>query len=828
MEGISLDAIKRQIALEEESLGWGKANYEERIKKAIAQKTYSEIPPSIRAMQESMESLSHAIKVFRMGKNVGGRLAHIKQLIEPLTDDEVAYITLKVILNEVPNPQAIQRVSIQVGTSIQDLIEYKRFREAMPNYVDKIEEHLKTHHAGHRRRVLLMHKRKKGIDDLGWDQTVKCNLGLRLIELVIEATGIVQKSNYYVSGDKQPRVCLEFTPEAEQFFKTTNEKLSLMSPVFQPMVIPPRDWESVYEGGFYRESASSKYKLIRTRNRQILKDQGGMPDVYATINNLQRTAWRINRRVLEVMKELWESKNTLGVLPPPDDRELPPTPWISDEEFNELKETRPEVVRQWKIEAAKVYEQNARDKSKRYATNFQIFLANKFANEERIYFVWYMDWRGRFYPIQNFLHPQGSDTSRGLLEFATGKRLGEEGIYWLAVHGANCYGIDKVSLDERVQWVKDHEREILACAENPFENRFWTETNDKPWMFLAFCFEWAGVKELGSDFVSHLPVNMDGSCNGLQHFSALLRDEIGGAATNLVPQDRPNDIYTQIKEGVIALVEADLENSEVFAGEFTYADMARAWQGKIDRSIVKRNVMTTPYGVTKRGLLDQIKTELNKRDADLRQRCDDECYLSISNFLAARYLSEKTEQVINNTVVAAKKAMDWLKGVAKVFNEAGLPVVWQSPSGFTIRQEVFKKKSIRLNTLFGKVRLQLNLSQDTTRINGSSQINGIAPNFIHSMDASHMVATVNRCATEGIQDFSMIHDSFGCHAADVPKLNQIIRHTFVQMYSEPQLKLFLKQVLRQLPEKYHKKVPPIPEMGNLELESIKESRYFFA
>jgi DNA-directed RNA polymerase len=37
------------------------------------------------------------------------------------------------------------------------------------------------------------------------------------------------------------------------------------------------------------------------------------------------------------------------------------------------------------------------------------------------------------------------------------------------------------------------------------------------------------------EFVSHLPVAFDGSCNGLQNYSMMLRDEVGGAATNLVP-----------------------------------------------------------------------------------------------------------------------------------------------------------------------------------------------------------------------------------------------------------------------------------------------------
>src|SRR3546814_17064020 len=46
-----------------------------------------------------------------------------------------------------------------------------------------------------------------------------------------------------------------------------------------------------------------------------------------------------------------------------------------------------------------------------------------------------------------------------------------------------------------------------------------------------------------SDLVSRIPVALDGSCSGLQHFSAMLRDEEGGAAVNLLPAERPQDVY---------------------------------------------------------------------------------------------------------------------------------------------------------------------------------------------------------------------------------------------------------------------------------------------
>jgi DNA-directed RNA polymerase len=41
------------------------------------------------------------------------------------------------------------------------------------------------------------------------------------------------------------------------------------------------------------------------------------------------------------------------------------------------------------------------------------------------------------------------------------------------------------------------------------------------------------------EFVSHLPVPLDGSCNGLQHLAAMGRDVVGAQATNIVPAEVP-------------------------------------------------------------------------------------------------------------------------------------------------------------------------------------------------------------------------------------------------------------------------------------------------
>ena len=124
-----------------------------------------------------------------------------------------------------------------------------------------------------------------------------------------------------------------------------------------------------------------------------------------------------------------------------------------------------------------------------------------------------------------------------LLEFSKGERMSNnaDSARWLAIHGANQYGEDKCSLDDRVKWVEDNQDYIIEAARNPLGNDFW-KSADKPFCFLAFCFEWNDFCKSGKslNFVTNVICYSDCTNSGLQIFSGLLRDEVGGNAVNLV------------------------------------------------------------------------------------------------------------------------------------------------------------------------------------------------------------------------------------------------------------------------------------------------------
>lgn len=803
------DKIHRQLQLEQESVDLGIKRYQDMKRDS----DLTELPPGLRLLSNAMEPMIKALRLFKASTKAAGFLVETRKYLNQFSNEEIAFITAQRCINAISTPrEPIQRVAIHIATNLKDHYEYQLFKKQAPGYLHVVEKNLaSTTHEGHRRTVIMRAKRKLGIADQEMTEMEKLHIGIKCIQLFIEATGLVEKER--LTNDT---IVLRGSDKVLEWLETQHAKCELLNPIYLPMIVPPRPWTCCYDGGFLTNNTVLKWKLVKTRDTEALEklDQQDMPQVYKAINAVQNTAWCINKKVLQVLRDAWFSDMQIGDMPSRELEPLPSTFWQTDEEFQVLKANNPDVIKAWKAARTAVYDRRIRTRSKRFALIQKIQLAEKFQDESEIFFVWQLDWRGRMYPVQSFINPQADDSGRALIKFAEGKKLGERGAFWLKVHLANKFGFDKVGFEERVKWVEENEASILRSASDPLDSgRFWWEA-DSPYQFLAACFEYAEYKKLGNDMVSHLPIALDGSCNGLQNFSALLRDEVGGRAVNLVPSAEPSDVYSIVAQLVSRRVEDDAR-----AGD----ENARVWVGKVDRSIAKRNVMTVPYGAKKYGMKNQLMAELRKRDTK------DSTYLGVDdNFAPAKYLADKMYEGIGDVVIAARKAMDWLQEVAKIAAKQERPITWTTPVGYMVHQRYMKSTLKRVDTYFGGVRYQLGLMQDTNKMDKVKQANGIAPNFIHSLDASHLMLTINKLVDARVKSFAMIHDSYATHAANTDLMAETLREAFIEQYTPNVLEHFRNEVMKQLPPELQEQIPGLPPMGKLELEAVRESRYFFA
>lgn len=141
------------------------------------------------------------------------------------------------------------------------------------------------------------------------------------------------------------------------------------------------------------------------------------------------------------------------------------------------------------------------------------------------------------------LNPQAADSVRPLIKFANKKELTNDGAWWLAIQIAGYYGYDKTSLDDRAQWVmNNYEAIVEPTGKMPADCiDVWSEA-DKPFHFVQSCIAYVEAREAwarGEEYYCDVPVQVDGKCNGLQHFSMMTLDRNVAPDVGLVSTDIP-------------------------------------------------------------------------------------------------------------------------------------------------------------------------------------------------------------------------------------------------------------------------------------------------
>jgi DNA-directed RNA polymerase len=420
--------LTRQIALEREAIEISVKKYRDMLE----ENDLSEVRTGIELMKVVLEPVVKKIAEFRLQRKGGGRINNVKRFLEPLSDEVIAFIVSKRIINSmVDTTHSMQNLAISITKMLEDQMEYDQFKEGHPGILYNIEKEQKTATFIHKYRVITRAKNKLGIHVSAGSVAEATLIGMKLLDLFIEATGLVEKSRKGFTDTFK----VAPTEKALEWIEKTNAKCELLSPLVFPCIIKPKEWDSPFGGGLYSNEGSLTFKLIKTFNNQYLKDMcdHDMPMVYRAINSLQNThgestagCWTYSMLSVKQETPLTSPFCLRGA--------SPMKPWDKDEE------PEIDVLRAWKKQANAIYDLRVEMRSKRIATEMKRFVANKFKDEPEIYFCWTMDWRGRVYPLQPHVNPQADDLGRSLLEYAEAKPLGENGGKWLAIHGLTASG----------------------------------------------------------------------------------------------------------------------------------------------------------------------------------------------------------------------------------------------------------------------------------------------------------------------------------------------------------------------------------------------------
>lgn len=817
------DLFLQQMELEEAMTALGAERFRSRCAKDVARGSEDATAYGASIITHCTDKVAEGVREFLRkaeGGGAGRRHAAYK-FIKQLDPRVTAYLSLKMVLSSISHVVRIQTVAMHLSQMLEDEVRYQAVREEDRKLYRYLKEEAKKRDDYRNKRTTVNFMLNKfGHEWEGWTMKQRIHVGMKMIDIIQETVGLV-KSTHTKEGRNNTVLYLAPTEETLRWIEQRKTAAAMLQPVYEPMVIPPQEWSSPWGGGYMTRHVRP-LKLVKSRMRGYLEDLENeeMPGVYAAVNAAQNTAWSINLYILDVLTHIWDNSSTHGNIPSRYDLEIPPKP--HDIETNE------EARKAWRIQAAKTHRENRERLSKRTQFAAAITTATKYSLFEALYFPHQFDFRGRIYAVPQF-NPQGPDYMKGLLHFTEPKPLDEESASFLAIHLANCGAFektDKAPLEQRVRWVYDNEARIVATAKDPFADLWWTEA-DYPFQFLAACNEWAGWLEQGVGYLSRLAVALDGSCSGIQHFSMALKDDVGGAAVNLTPSKEPADIYTLVMEQAYAQMKADAGQDT----DPTKRDIALQWlQFKPERGCFKRPTMTYGYGSREYGFRDQIMTDTLRPAFRAYQRGEDVVWpFDADGFAASLYMAKVIAAAVDRVVVKAAEAMAWLKDTANLISKEELPIKWTTPDGFPVLQAYQNLKNHRIETTIAGSRTVVTLTEKQNQIDKRLQAQGISPNFVHSLDGTHLRVSVVRAAEEGMTSFALVHDSFGVHVADTPRFFQLLRETLVEIYTNCDvLRSFMEEIKQQLSEEQRDKLKEPPAEGNLELADVIESDYCFA
>uniref|UniRef100_A0A8C7QEL6 DNA-directed RNA polymerase n=1 Tax=Oncorhynchus mykiss TaxID=8022 RepID=A0A8C7QEL6_ONCMY len=550
-----------------------------------------------------------------------------------------------------------------------------------------------------------------------------------------------------------------------------------------PMLCPPVPWTSAKFGAYLLTPTKMMRAVEGANQHEILLEKCQDADLHAvldSLNQLGNAAWRINQPLLDIIISIFNDKGSEKLDVPPPNSEAPKIPRYNQQDSATFTSAEKAHLKREVVNAKKKCSEMH---SLRMDALYKLSIANHM-RDEVFWFPHNMDFRGRTYPCPPYFNHLGSDVTRAVLVFAEGKPLGPGGLEWLKIHLVNLTGLKKrSSLAGRLEYANSIMDDILDSADNPLIGKKWWQNADEPWQTLACCMEIANAVRSPdpTHFISHFPVHQDGSCNGLQHYAALGRDVIGATSVNLIPCEVPQDVYSGVAQQVEEFRVRDAEKG---------LKIAQVLEGFISRKVVKQTVMTVVYGVTRYGGRLQIEKRLKEIDDFPKEYVWD----------ASHYLVHQVFSSLKEMFTGTREIQDWLTESARLISKSGSTVEWVTPLGLPIIQPYHRSRTqmVRVNVTYSRY------------LNTVKQKNAFPPNFIHSLDSTHMMLTALYCYSAGLT-FVSVHDCFWTHAITVDTMNKVCREQFVALHSQP----ILQELSNFLLKKYFSQSLPVPATENI-------------
>lgn len=804
---------ERQIQLEQDYRTRGLDRSKALIQEAVRDGRVSTLPAAQRLIAAAYDTVAAAIDKTKAEKTpgVGGRYRAFLRMVPTKVLAAMALtkcMDLMACGNGHNSRSSAQSVLSALGRLVQAEVLSIQLKAIAPAYMNRVHEYLKERHTKDASHILQTYRASAENVHFGhepWSNGQCIAVGRFLMQAVYE-TGLFE---WIKGSDSSQLTYLAPSERVQDILEDLVQNADLVT-FKPPMLVPPLRHETLFSGGYLTEiDRRGTYKNTQITRKQLREVAEAFKDatgIKQALNKAQEVPYRVNTYILDKVREAQRLGVGIGM---PSTRPAPKPEWYLDGvPKDQYTPKQLEEFQEWKLMMREWYSSEQTRVSQLRQVSRTLQMCEEFKDEPELYFPTCVDWRYRLY-FKSSLHPQGSDLQKALLCFGRAKPLGYRGLFWLKVHIATCFGYDKTLFEDRAAWVDANLEQIERVAESPFDVEAF-KSADSPWCFLAACADLVAAIRSGrpEEYASSIPVAMDATNSGGQHFSAMLRDTVGGRLTNLFWEgnEQKADLYMNVKERTDSRIILDLSNPDTVV-------QAQYWmENPVTRSMTKRPSMTYFYSATVRSCSDYI---VMGAKGEGYQGTDEYTLWALAGYLAPRM-----RNAIEEANPAAAAVMQYLQQITR-----RIPVrqhlQWKTPLGGLVinRYTETEEQRVKIDSMNLMFLLAYNKNYELN--NRRKAASGIAPNFVHSLDSTHLMMVVN--AFEG--DIVPIHDSLATHACDVDRMHQVIREQFLALYEQHDP----VQVLTEAAVAAGADLEGLeaPEKGHLDLKRVLESPFFF-
>ena len=507
-----------------------------------------------------------------------GRTPEAVKRIKDLDIFAVAYTAFMCAVDGSDKEWTMQQLRFHIGravacmayeTALMETRQGRRLAERLTRSADLVADQFEA-----RADFVAKIVKERGFDWDDWrkDDEALCSVVGAFVVIAVQRGNrdiFVPDLSFPNPEDDWPSYYMVLTDEALDELDGQLEELAAVSPTLAPMVTKPRPWDRHHIGPYNTPMLAQMVPLIKRaspwQNEFVYEGMrdGRLQKACKALNLIQDTPYTINEYIVDAVD--WVRKRglttKLGSFPHMRTVEVPK---LSKEEVAQLSLADKRVL--WR-ERKQAKAHNRQAKSNRTKLKRTLKLARDYLSWAEFYLPHNFDRRGRIYHVSDFGH-HNTDHMRAMFLLRNKTEVTPENEHWLKRQLANCWGnkVDKETFARREAWVDENEADILKAGEDfkgPKDAHFafWSQADDQ-FQFLAACREWYRYKTARFGYRTGLPIAIDATQSGIQHYAAASLNQHDGDLVNLVldpdPDATPRDLYTACLEVAKQLLEEDL------------------------------------------------------------------------------------------------------------------------------------------------------------------------------------------------------------------------------------------------------------------------------